>query len=123
MRLARKAVRSKCGASVVPCKDNATRRRSLPVDIGGSELRGRHGPSERCRRSRHCGEQQLPPLGVATQKNGVRKTMAGGMVLRNGVPANVLDRHPCLFADRIEPYLNLRDLIGCEAGLPPCEGE
>src|SRR6516165_2889183 len=100
MRLARKAVRSKCGASVVPSKDNATRRRSLPVDIGRSE--------PRCR-LRHCGEQQLPPLGVATQENGLRKTMAGGMVLRNGVPADVLDGHPCLFADRIEPYLNLRD--------------
>jgi hypothetical protein len=35
----------------------------------------------------HCGEQQLPPLGVATQENGVRETMAGGMILRNGVPA------------------------------------
>jgi hypothetical protein len=57
------------------------------------------------------------------RKTASGKTMAGYMVLWNGVPADMLDRHPCLIADRIETYLNLRDLIGCEAGLPPCEGE
>src|SRR6516164_2700161 len=117
MRFARKAVRSKWGASAVPAKDNAMRGRSLPVVIGRSQLRCLQRPTERRRRLRHCSEQRLPPFGVATQKNGVWKTMAGDMVLRNGVPADVLDRHPCLIADRIETYLDLRDLIGCEAPL------
>jgi len=42
----------------------------LLVDIGRSELRCLHGLSEWRRRLPHCGEQQLPPLGVATQENG-----------------------------------------------------
>jgi hypothetical protein len=72
---------------------------------------------------RHCGEQQLPPLGVATQEKGVRKRMAGDMVLWIVCQPICSTVTRVLSADRIETYPNPRDLIRCEAGLPPREGE
>ena len=47
--------------------------------------------------------------------------MTGDMRLGNGVPASVLDGHPRLLPNWLEPHLNLRRLIGSKGCLTPGE--
>ena len=39
---------------------------------------------------------------MALQEHRVREPVAGGVIDRDAVPAEVLDRHPRLVADRVE---------------------
>jgi len=60
---------------------------------------------------------------VAVEEHGVREVVAGDVVRRNGVPAEVLDRDPGLVPHGLETDVHLGLLIGCEGGLSPAEDE
>jgi hypothetical protein len=49
--------------------------------------------------------------------------MASDMLLWNRVPADMLDRHPGLTVNRIEPHFDPSYLIRCEAWLAPRESK
>ena len=60
---------------------------------------------------------------MPAQEQGIGHAMAGGMVLRNRVPAVMLDRDPGLRADRLDANLGPGGLIRREARLTLGEGE
>lgn len=61
--------------------------------------------------------------GLAHLKDLQRKAVTGDMLLGNRVPAPMFDGNTGLVADRLEPDLNVRDLIRRKRCLPPAERE
>ena len=69
-------------------------------------------------------DQQRPPmLGLAHLEGAQRKAVAGQMLLRDGVPAAVLDGHPRFLADGFEADVDACLLLRRERDLAPGEAE
>ena len=74
----------------------------------------------RCER----GKQRAPVLCLAHLERLQGEAVAGDMLLRDGVPATMLDRHTRLFfANGLEADLDVRGLVRREGPLPPVERE
>src|SRR5262249_48339898 len=57
------------------------------------------------------GEKRLPPFAVAAHKDAVRKAVTRHVLLRDAVPALMLDRDPRLLAYGLEADLDLGRLV------------
>src|SRR5579864_6384951 len=68
-------------------------------------------------------QQLLPPFGLALEELGQRETMTGCLLLRNRVPAVVLDRDACLIAHRLEADTHFGSLVRLEGSWPPAKGQ
>jgi hypothetical protein len=60
---------------------------------------------------------------MPTQENGVGEGMASDVLLGNRVPTAMFDGDLGLGIDRLEPHLDLGDLLGRERCLPPGKGK
>src|SRR5689334_2099376 len=69
------------------------------------------------------GEQHAPVFGQLALEQHERKAMTCDVVLRDLVPAAMLDRDARLFAQRFEAHVELRRLAGRECRLAPCQRE
>ena len=54
-----------------------------------------------------CGEQRAPVLRLAHLERLQRETVARHMLLRDRIPAAMLDRHARFVADRLEAHLDV----------------
>src|SRR5262245_11927965 len=71
----------------------------------------------------HCGKKRTPVLGLPHLESPERETVAGDVLLRNGIPAPVLHRDPRFIPNGFETNFDAGGLIGCERRLAPGEGE
>jgi hypothetical protein len=63
-------------------------------------------------------QKRLLPFAMWLQESRIGKTIAGHVILRHALPTPVLDRDTHLGPDRLEPDLDLGDLIRRKARLP-----
>ena len=69
------------------------------------------------------GEQRAPVLRLTHLERLQRKAVARHMLLRDRIPTAVFDRHTGFIANRLEPHIDVRRLLGRKRALPPAERE
>src|SRR5208337_4530123 len=99
------------------------RRRKNGLPSGSPMERGRRGQGPRLQGVQERRQKIAPPFGVPSEEGRLGEAVPGDMLGRHAVTAAGLDPHLRLRPERLEPDLDLGELVLGETRPAPSEGE